>query len=58
MRQLGKAANNFFHKQVICPVRDQTWPDKETVWSDKKIPSERTKLKIQQNNFTALIAQY
>ena len=19
-----KAANNFFHKQVICPVRDQT----------------------------------
>ena len=26
----------FFNKQVICQVRDQTWPDKETVWSDKK----------------------
>ena len=36
----------FFNKQVICQVRDQTWPDKETVWSDKKIPSERPKLRI------------
>ena len=42
----SKAANNFFNKQVICQVRDQTWPDKETVWLDKKIPRERPKLKI------------
>ena len=27
----------FFHSQVICQVRDQIWPDEETIWSDKKI---------------------
>ena len=30
----------FFYKHVICQVRDQIWPHKEIVWSDKKIPSE------------------
>ena len=35
----------FNHKQVICQVRDQTWPDKETVWSDRKNSKWRSKIK-------------
>ena len=40
-----KAANIFFHKQVICQVTDQTWPNKETVWSDKKNSMWKSKIK-------------
>ena len=35
----------FFNKQVICQVRDQTWPDKETVWLDKKNSKWKSKIK-------------
>ena len=35
----------FCYEQVTCQVRDQTRVDKETVWSDKKIPIEREKIK-------------
>ena len=55
-----KAANNFFFpRQVICQVRDQTWPDKETIWSDKKNSKWKSKIKnlTKPPIFTALIAQ-
>ena len=40
----------FFYKQVICQVRDKTWPDKETVWSDKTKQNETTKHKFRKKN--------
>ena len=46
---LVKAANNIFsisRQQVICQARDQSWPDKETFWLDKK----QTKRKNEEKN--------
>ena len=40
----------FFYKQVICQVRDKTWPDKETVWSDKTKQNKTTKHKCKKKN--------
>ena len=32
---MNKPANNFGYKQVICQAKDNFWPDKKPVWSDK-----------------------
>ena len=45
----------FFNKKVICQVRDQTSPDKETVWLDKKNYKWKSKIKNLTNQPISLL---
>lgn len=47
---LGKAANNnyFFNQQVICQASDQSWPDQEAFWWDKKQNKRKNEEKNEQ----------